>query len=574
SSRVLKSVKLVNTYRCKYSYAFTQSNESLTPTTIGQLLEKRAVDSADTMACFSMHQNISKTYRQLNEDANKLAKGLQSIGCTKGTRVGIWSPNCYEWVVTQYATAKIGAIMVNVNPGYQAMEMDYCLNLVGCHTLICNQRFKGTNNCDILESLEPNILTKADEYRVKSCTKIPTLENILVMNSTDGEEYAPKNMIRFNEFITSFDGNNNVNTSFDFDESINIQFTSGTTGAPKGATLTHHNIMQNAYFAGKRALEGLTDKILCISPPLYHCFGSVVGGVVAAVHKGTLVLPSPVHNATETLKAIDKYKCDVVYGTPTMFIDLLNSNPQDYNTSSLKRGFMTGSPCPKPLLEAFIKAFPSCEHILIPYGTTECSPVITFTSIHDSEKHRFESVGRPLEHLEAKIMNTTTGEICPIGEAGEVCTRGHNLFAGYWNQKDKTDEVIDKNRWYHTGDIGIMDELGYISISGRLKDMIIRGGENIYPREIEDFIIKHEDVVDIQVVGIPDERMGEDLVAFVIKKTNSTLDKDSLRSYCKGKISHFKIPKNIEFVDDFPRTVTGKIEKYKLKQMAQQLYAK
>ncbi|CAG2173875.1 unnamed protein product, partial [Oppiella nova] len=464
--------------RHKYSYTYTKSDEPLIPLTIGQLLERRAVDSADTMACLSMHQNISKTYRQLNEDVNKLAKGLKSIGCGKGTRVGIWSPNCYEWVVTQYATAKIGSIMVrgqgcvgyvnyqlyldniqvNVNPGYQALEMDYCLNLVGCHTLICNQKFKSTNNCEILETLEPNILKNANGSRVKSSvnttnymcitetdcpmeviiihtiyqlnrtasTKIPTLENIIVMNGTDGEELAPKGMTRFDEFIDRFDGTDSRDTCFDFDESVNIQFTSGTTGKPKGATLTHFGIIQNAYFSGKRALEGLTDKILCISPPLYHCFGSVVGGIVAAVHKGTLVLPAPVHNATETLKAIEKYKCDVVYGTPTMFIDLLNANPLQFNTSSLKRGFMTGSPCPRHLLEAFLKSVPTCEHILIPYGTTECSPVITFTSIHDSEKHRFESVGRPLEHLEAKIVNTSTGQITPIGESGEVCTRGHH----------------------------------------------------------------------------------------------------------------------------------------------------
>ncbi|CAG2113769.1 unnamed protein product, partial [Medioppia subpectinata] len=381
-------------------------------------------------------------------------------------------------------------------------------------------------------------------------------------------------MIRFNEFINSFDGNNNMNTAFDFDEPINIQFTSGTTGAPKAAVLSHHNITQNAYFFGKLITEGLTSNIFCVIPPLYHCFGSVCGSIGATAHKGTLVLPSPIHNAIETLKAIEKYKCSVVFGTPTMFIDIVNSNPQNFNTSSLKQGIMGGSICPKHILEKTMKAFPSCRHFMVGYGTTECSPVISATTRHDSAKQGLETIGRPLELLETKIVNTTTGEICPIGEAGEICSRGHNVFSGYWNQKDKTDEVIDKNKWYHTGDIGTMDELGYISMCGRLKEMIIKGGENIYPREIEEFIIKHDEVFDVQVVGIPDERLGEDLVAFVIKTPNSTLDKDSLRSYCKGKISDYKIPRNIEFVDDFPRTVTGKIQKFKLKQIAQQMYDK
>ncbi|XP_054164492.1 medium-chain acyl-CoA ligase ACSF2, mitochondrial-like [Oppia nitens] len=580
-------------YKTSYSYTFEPSVDRYSGQTIGQLIGNCARDSGDKLAVVSVQQNIRKTYGQLNADANKLGIGLKKLGCKKGDRVGIWAPNCYEWLVTQYATAKIGAIMVSVNPGYKSNELLYALNLVGCHTLITYQKFRTTNYCEILDSISSQLLlhsSSSSSGRPIECKKIPSLKNIIVINSPGNEpEIAPASVTRFDDLladaVTIADNSSLKLDSVDddpgagiqFDDPINIQFTSGTTGHPKGATLTHYNILENCYFTSKRLLSGLQDinrsnLNICIPNPLYHCFGSVTGSILCAQQRASVIMPAPVVNPQKTLEAIENYKCQVVYGTPTMYIDILNSEPHKYDTSSLKIAIMSGAPCPPALVSKVMKTIPGCQ-ILIPYGTTETSPVISHTHINDSPKHRLESVGRPIDHLEIKIIDTATGALQPIGVNGEICVRGHCTFPGYWSQPDKTAEVIDRNRWYHMGDIGYMDDKGYLFINGRIKDMIIRGGENIYPKEIEDFLMTNQSIDDAHVVGIPHERYGEDMVAYIKLKHNcSLLDSNSVKEYCKGKITHFKIPQTIEFVDDFPRTVTGKVQKFRLREMAIKKY--
>ncbi|CAG2102123.1 unnamed protein product [Medioppia subpectinata] len=532
-----------------YSYAFEPSLETMSGQTIGQLIRECANDSPDKTAVVSAHQHITKTYAELNSDANKLAIGLKGLGCRRGDRVGIWAINCYEWVITQYATVKIGAILVNVNPGYRANELQYALNLVGCHTLICSQQFRSSNYCKILDNISIKLLQNNTDGNAIQCDKIPSLENIIVINSGDDEpEMAPKHIPRFNDLMASVNGNCECvdDPAIQFDDPINIQFTSGTTGSPKAATLTHHNIIQNAYLLSKRSLEDLelNGLTVCVPPPLYHCFGSIVGSLMIALRRATMVLPAPVFNSHKTLEAIDKYKCHMVYGTPTMFVDLLACDLTKYNTSSLVRGIMGGSPCSPSLLDEIYKRIPTCAHILLIYGATECSPLVTHTSVGDSPERRLKSVGRPIEHVEIKIVEPITGAIQPIGVSGEVCARGHCT------------------------DMGFMDDCGYLYINGRINDMIIRGGENIYPKEVEDFLMTHPSIADAHVVGIPDNRLGERLAAYIKLKADDALDTEAVKEYCKGKISHFKIPESIEFVSDFPRTVTGKVQKFKLKELA------
>ncbi|CAG2108823.1 unnamed protein product [Medioppia subpectinata] len=558
-----------------YSYAFEPSLEPLSGQTIGQLIRECAEDSPDRTAVVSAHQHITKTYAELNSDANKLAIGLKGLGCGRGDRVGIWAINCYEWVVTQYATVKIGAIMVNVNPGYRANELQYAMNLVGCHTLICNQQFRTSNYCEILNNISPQLLQNNTDGNAIQCDKIPSLKNIIVINSGDDEpETAPKHIPRFNDVMAAVNDSRECvdDPTIQFDDPINIQFTSGTTGNPKAATLTHHNIIQNAYLVSKRSLEGLelNGLTVCIPNPLYHSFGSLVGSLLIALRRATMVLPAPVFNANKTLEAIDKYKCHMVYGTPTMFVDILACDLTKYNTSSLVRGIMGGSTFSPPLLDEIHERIPTCAHILIIYGATECSPVVTHISLNDSPERRLKSVGRPIEHVEIKIVEPTTGAIQPVGVSGKVCVRGHCTFLGYYNQPDQTDEVIDKSRC----DMGFMDDSGYLYINGRIKDMIIRGGENIYPKEVEDFLMTHPSIAAAHVyhvfilVGIPDKRLGERLAAYIQLKADDALDTEAVKEYCKGKISHFKIPESIEFVPDFPRTVTGKVQKFKLRELA------
>lgn len=491
----------------------------------------------------------------------------------KGDRIGIWSPNSYEWVITQFAAAKIGAILVNVNPGYREKELEYCLNLAKCHTIITCQSFKSSNYFKILENVAPGITGMKDGIGIHH-DKFSFLKNLIFIDQK--EETAPSNVTRFSQLLSSGSTDEfRVSDDITFDDAINIQFTSGTTGNPKGATLTHHNIINNSYFTGKRLLGGLQKKIICVPNPLYHCFGSINGVITGIMFNGTAVLPAPVASPKPTLIAIDKYACDIVYGTPTMFVDILNeSTLMNFKRTSIKRMVMSGAPCPVEAIKKLHSTFPNLKLVSLPYGSTETSPVMTIPEPDIPEKYAYDTVGRVIEHVELKIADPETGKVLKRGEAGEVRSRGFSTFLGYWNEPEKTAEAVDSNRWYKTGDIGIMNDEGYVLIVGRIKDMIIRGGENIYPREIEDFILSHPSVADINVVGIPDERMGEEVCACIILKNGlkgSDEMSQDIRNFCRDKISHFKIPRYVLFVADFPRTITMKIQKHRLKDVAKEM---
>jgi fatty-acyl-CoA synthase len=504
------------------------------------------------------------------------------MGVKKGDRVGIWSIDRYEWVVTQFATALIGAVLVNVNPGYREKELEYCLNLVECNTLVYCQSYKTSNYSQILDNLSPGILSSG----TSRSRNLSNLKNIICLESNieHDRETAPVNVPRFYELLKDTEELEfKIEENPTFDDAVNIQFTSGTTGHPKAAVLTHHNIINNAYIQGKVYLGRLEERrdVICVPNPLYHCMGCVNGVLTGLLHGSHVVFPAATSTPKRTLESIDKYSCTSVWGTPTMYIDLLrekSKTPDQYSGRSIEVALMSGSPCPPETISR-IKAevFPSCKHILIPYGTTECSPVITMTRCDSPKQYKTTTVGLPLEHLEVKIADSESGNVLPLNTLGEVMCRGYSTFLGYYKQEDKTREVIDDRRWYRTGDIGIMNKEGYISITGRMKDMIIRGGENIYPREIEDFLLTNDMIADVNVIGVPDERMGEELAAFIILKPEYHEGEQSIKKikdYCKGKIAHFKIPKHVFFLATFPKTVTLKVQKHKLKDMAKDLMKK
>ena len=564
-----------------YGYGFPE--DPLCCQTIGEALKEAVQETPDKTFLSFPHQDLEVSFKQLYDDSCKLSSVLQSMGVKKGDRVGIWSPSRYEWVVTQFGTSLMGAILVNVNPGYREKEFSYCMNLVGCNTIIFCQSFKSSDYSNIIDNLSPGILKNVSSSgRLEKPNKaLPHLKNIICLDasSQDEKNIAPVNIPRFNDLLKSSVKNETQEEELTFDDSINIQFTSGTTGYPKAAVLSHHNIVNNAYFAGKVFLGGLSDPVvICVPNPLYHCFGCVNGVMSGLLFRSQVVVPAPTAVPSKTLSAIDRYKCNIVYGTPTMFVDLLTEKFSDrhskYTGNSIERAIMSGAPCPEETIaKVRSHVFPAIKHVLIPYGSTECSPVITMVPPNAPKEYLNTTVGLPLEHNEVKVADPETGKVVPIGVRGEVMTRGYITFQGYYGQEDKTREVIDeRTKWYKTGDLGVMNKEGYLSITGRIKDMIIRGGENIYPREIEDFLLTSDLVSDVNVIGVNDERMGEEIAAFLVLKENVKLDEDSvrqqLRSFCKGNIAHFKIPKYFFFVKDFPRTVTMKVQKHRLKDMA------
>ncbi|KAH7640340.1 acyl-coa synthetase [Dermatophagoides farinae] len=553
------------------------------PLTIGELLKRSVAIDPDRIGFIVAHQNISKTYSQFDADVDRLAKALRSLGCRRGSVVGLWAVNCYEWLLIQFATAKLGAIMVAINPAYKERELLNVFRLIGIETMIMNQQFRYSDYGKVMENIAPGIFASAQHgsARVHS-EQLPQLKNLIVIDQTDGET-VPLNVCRFSQLMQSSfpekdTHKSDENNDTQFDDVINVQFTSGTTGLPKGSMLTHFNIIQNGQFIAPILFEDLNEPpTVCIPNPLYHAFGCVVGTVASVFMHGTLVLPGPIFNADTTIQSIEKYGCDYLYGTPTMWSDLLQRPLHQYNLTTLKRGVMSGAPCPSVLLHKIRQTIPSLQNILIPYGSTEIGPVATCTRINDSEAHKFESVGLPIPYVEVKVTDIKSNRTVRRGERGEVLVRSHGTFPGYMNQPDKTDEVIDDNFWYHTGDVGWMDQQGYLHISGRIKEMIIRGGENIYPKEVEELIMQMtgESIEDVHVVGIADTRLGEEMVAFIklrSGKTNEWTEK-SLKDHLRNKMSHFKVPKHIHFIDDFPRTPTGKIRKIDLKQMATQMFA-
>jgi fatty-acyl-CoA synthase len=495
-------------------------------------------------------------------EVDRLATGLLALGIEQGDRVGIWSPNRYEWVLTQFATAKIGAIMVCINPAYRLYELEYALNKVGCRAIVTAERFKTSHYLDMLTTLAPELAQcRPGELSAK---KLPTLEIVIRM----GETTSP-GMYNFAD-VQTMGGNEEtarlaeIGGALNPGDPINIQFTSGTTGTPKGATLSHTNILNNAYFAGQ-TMRFTPNDILCIPVPMYHCFGMVLGTLVCVAHGATMVLPCEVFDPLPVLEAVQAERCTALHGVPTMFIaELDHPDFGHYDVSSLRTGIIAGSTCPIELMKRLINEM-DLKEIVIGYGQTECSPIDAMTEIDDPFEARVTTVGRAHTNWEMKIIRED-GSTADVGETGEVCARGYGVMQGYWDDAERTAETVDADGWLHSGDLGEMDAHGYLKITGRIKDMIIRGGENIYPREIEEFLYTHPDIQEVQVFGIPDEKYGEQVAAWVQLRAGSTATPEDIRRYCEGQITHFKIPKHIKIVDEFPMTVTGKMQKFHMRE--------
>jgi fatty-acyl-CoA synthase len=526
------------------SYASGISGLPLLSDTIGENLENTAARLPDHEALVSCHQGVRLTYAQFNQAVDALATGLHGAGLGKGDRVGVWSPNRAEWTVVQYATAKLGVILVNINPAYRTSELQYVLGQSGCRWLFAASEFKGTD----FEAMVADVRTD-----------VPGLERAVFFGSPEWDELAGTE--------PDADLLRRAGSGLDFDDPINIQYTSGTTGFPKGATLTHHNILNNGYFLGAMLQYGERDRI-CIPVPLYHCFGMVIGNLSATSSGACIVYPAEAFDPEATLRACAQERCTSLYGVPTMFIAQLG-HPRfaEYDLSSLRTGIMAGSPCPIEVMRQVASEM-GIDEISIAFGMTETSPVTSMVRSDDTLEHRCATVGQVMPHTEIKIVDADTGVVQPRGEAGEFLARGYPVMLGYWNDPERTAEAIDAAGWMHTGDLATIDDEGYVRVVGRIKDMIIRGGENIYPREIEEFLYTHPGIADVQVIGVPDAKYGEQLMAWVVPRSGSSLTEDDVREFCRGQIAHYKVPHYIKFVDGFPMTVTGKVQKFKMRETA------
>jgi len=485
------------------------------------------------------------TYAELAAEVDALALGLLEMGIAKGDRVGIWAPNCAEWTLTQYATAKIGAILVNINPAYRASELEFVLNQSGATLLIAAEKLKSSDYAGMIAEVRP---------------RCPALRSVVLLGHPE--------WLALLETGRGLDRGALEAIDLDTDDPINIQYTSGTTGFPKGATLSHHNILNNGFFVGELCNYTAADRI-CIPVPFYHCFGMVMGNLAATSHGACMVIPAPAFDPVATLQAVQAERCTSLYGVPTMFIAELSAPGfADYDLSSLRTGIMAGSPCPVEVMKQVIERM-SMTEVGICYGMTETSPVSTQTRADDSLDRRVSTVGRVGPHLEVKVIDPETGRTVPRGTPGELCTRGYSVMLGYWEQPDKTAEAVDRAHWMHTGDLAVMDADGYLAITGRIKDMVIRGGENVYPREIEEFLYTHPDIVDAQVIGVPDVKYGEELMAWVrLRAGAQPLTPEALREFCAGQLAHYKIPRYVHIVDEFPMTVTGKVRKVEMRERA------
>jgi len=537
--------------------------------TIGELLDQAVAKFANNTALVSCHQNISWTYAELNQKAEHFAKGLLSIGVLPGDRIGIWSPNNVEWILTMYAAAKMGAILVNINPAYKPTELSYALNKVGCKALVMAKQFKTSIYTDMLQTLAPEVVTC--ESGNLQAAQLPELKSLILIS-----EQAQPGYLLFNDLLNKGQSSSlkftglsleNAQTQFNANSAINIQFTSGTTGSPKGATLTHNNIVNNAYFAGLGINLSEHDKI-CTPVPLYHCFGMVLSLLAAANFGSSVVLPALSYDPQSTLEAIQSQRCTALYGVPTMFNMMLNSPDfGSYNLSSLRTGIVAGSLCPPEIMRQVIEKL-NMREVTNCYGMTETSPISFQTGLNDAFERRTTTVGTVVPHTTVKIVDKH-GATVPIGQRGEICTQGYCVMQGYWGDPEKTNEAIE-NGWMKTGDEGILDEHGYLQIVGRIKDIIIRGGENIAPKEIEEYLFQHSSIEEVQAFGIPDEKFGEIVCVWIKVKQGYTLTEQEVTAFCEGKIAHFKVPGAIRFVDEFPLTVTGKIQKYKMREMMEQ----
>ena len=512
--------------------------------TIGEDLQRTVAGQPDHEALVDVPAGRRWSYQQLDESVDRVATALLQLGIAKGDRVGIWSPNCAEWVFVQYATAKIGAVLVNINPAYRSHDLEYVLNQAGIRLLIAAPSFRTSDYSAMITQVRDRCAALEDVVLLGSDRWSDTV-------SCDVDDAALAARV----------------ATLRFDDPINIQYTSGTTGFPKGATLSHHNILNNGFFVG--SLLGYTDSDrVCVPVPFYHCFGMVMGNLGATSNGATIVIPAPAFDPTATLQAVQDERCTSLYGVPTMFIAELGlPDFVGYDLSSLRTGIMAGAPCPVELMKRVVSEMHMTE-VTIMYGMTETSPVSTMTRRSDDIEHRVSTVGTVMPHVEVQIVDPDTGLTAPRGTPGELCTRGYSVMLGYWDAPEQTAEAIDAAGWMHTGDLATMDDGGYVAIVGRIKDMVLRGGENIYPREVEEFLYRHPAIVDVQVIGVPDDKYGEELMAWVCVRPGASLTIDELRSFCDGQLAHYKIPRYLHLCDEFPMTVTGKVRKVEMRERA------
>ena len=532
--------------------------------TIGDFFQSMAQRQPEREALVSVHQGQRFTYAQLARKADRLASALLRQGLTTGDRVGIWSHNNAEWVLMQLATARVGLVLVNINPAYRVAEVEYALNHVGCRALVTMARFRSSDYLAMLRELAPE-LASATPANLRSA-RLPSLR-LLAWIDVAGQGDEQPGFLRFSELMAQGDAQDPqvpaAAARLRATDPINIQFTSGTTGFPKGATLTHRNILNNGFFIGECMRLTARDR-LCIPVPLYHCFGMVLGNLACFTHGSCIVYPNDGFEPLSVLQAVQDERCTGLHGVPTMFIaELDHPRFAEFDLSTLRTGIMAGSPCPIEVMKRVVDQMHLAE-ITIAYGMTETSPVSCQSDAATPLDQRVASVGKVQPHLEVKIVDTS-GAPVPCGQTGELCTRGYSVMHGYWGDPAKTAEVIDAEAWMHTGDLATMDDEGYVNIVGRIKDMVIRGGENVYPREIEEFLYRHPQIQDVQVVGVPDARYGEELCAWIVAKPGATLTEDAVRDFCKGRIAHYKVPRHVRFVPGFPMTVTGKIQKFRIR---------
>jgi fatty-acyl-CoA synthase len=519
--------------------------------TIGAALLNIVAEHGERLALVSRHQGISWTWTQLLLEVDRAATGLLDLGVVKGDRVGIWAPNCAEWTVIQFATARIGAILVNINPAYRVSEVDYALNKVECSVLVTARRFKSSDYVAMLREI--------------GADRLPALRHIVVLGESREEGFLP-----WPDLLAPADPARlaAIEATLDRNDAINIQFTSGTTGQPKGATLTHHNVLNNGYFAGRTMGLAATDR-LCIPVPLYHCFGMVLGNLAALTSGAAMVYPGEAYDPRLVLETVEAEGCTMLHGVPTMFITILNQPDLDhFDVSTLRTGIMAGSPCPETTMRQVMDRL-NLRQITIGYGMTETSPLTTQTATNDPLEERVTTVGRVHPHAQAKIVGPD-GETLPVGAQGEYCSHGYAVMLGYWNDPERTAEAIDDDGWMHSGDLATMDERGYVRITGRIKDMIIRGGENIYPREIEEFLLRHTSIADAQVFGVADAKFGEAVCAWIIPKAGMALSHQDIVDHCRGQIAHYKVPAHVRIVTQFAMTVTGKAQKFEMQRMMEQ----
>jgi fatty-acyl-CoA synthase len=543
------------------SYVHGNSGQHLIGKTIGALLDEVSATDGSREALVVAHQKVRWTYSELKMRSDAFASGLLALGLEPGDRVGIWAPNCAEWTIAQFATAKAGLILVNINPAYRLSELEHVLRAAGCRALITAARFKTSDYIAMIRELVPELGNGSGELK---SPRLPELRHVISICAGSNVGCTAFDRVLDRGRQLGSQRLDSIAATIQMDDAVNIQFTSGTTGLPKGATLSHHNLINNAFFVGEATGIEPGSRV-CIPVPLYHCFGMVMGNLGCATHAATMVYPSESFDPLRTLETVEAERCDVLYGVPTMFIAQLN-HPEfaRFDLGSLRRGIMAGAPCPINVMKEVASTMHMSE-ITIAYGMTETSPVSFQSSRDDQLELRVSTVGRIQPHLEVKIVDRD-GRIVPRGEAGELCTRGYSVMLGYWNDEVRTREAIDSAGWMHTGDLATIDDEGYCRIVGRIKDMIIRGGENIYPREVEEYLYRHPDIQDVQVFGVPDTKYGEELCAWIVTKAGAALDEEAVRKFCQDRISYYKVPRYIRFVESFPSTVTGKVQKFAMRE--------